>query len=221
MKIIFALMYGFFGLGMIFAEEENRLQGGTLVDGKEGDPISKPWVVSKISSGVTVQWDKLPEDSQGRLWMHLVDDSDSGLCGLRQKFTDISKGRLSFRAYFKRLDGPFGVILTEVKSSQAENRVIDIKVESKQGLRVGDLGNRAKTHFRLETGKEYHFYCDFKPGEDQQSYEVTFGELNSGEVIYQTKTTSMKPLSNLVIKSDSQKVGLDAYVTDISLVPIP
>lgn len=205
------------------AQETNVLGNGTFDGLTAGSPPPKPWisVIKEGVTGVSVTLAPLPDSTDGKLWVHMLDENPEAPTSLLQSFPEIKSGQLKIKVYFQRVGTAFGIYLGAPKVAAPETRVIDFKVLSKGRLSLGNAGVRAKTEFVFGPNTVYPLVFDFETSADgtKVSYRVT--REDTGETIGSAEVDARTPIAGLRVATDSRDQESDVYVTDIILTPKP
>lgn len=123
----------------------------------EGPP--RPWQYSAPEAETSVrvvQYD-------GAMWIELRDDSPQTSASLRQEFAPLKSARLSLRiALPPDHNGEFGIYLGPGNASSTDERIVDLKTNSRGVLRMGSGGERINTSLVLASGSTEHVFVEFR-----------------------------------------------------------
>lgn len=220
MKTPKLLLLSLVGLGATaLAQETNVLGNGTFEGLTAGSPPPKPWIsiIKDGATGVSVTMAPLPDSTDGKLWVHMLDENAEVPTSLLQNFPEIKSGQLKVKVYFQRVGTAFGIYLGAPKVAAPETRIVDFKVLSKGKLSLGNVGVRSKTDFVFGPGTVYPLVFDFETNAETNkvSYRVT--REDTGETIGSAEVDARTPIAGLRIATDSKDQETDVYVTDIIL----
>jgi hypothetical protein len=223
----FVLLTGACILASTFlAPADNRIIPGTFEGLSAGSQPPAQWIISKdatAENGVTVQLAELPGASDGKLWVHIHDQSAEFPAGMLQNFATIQKGRFAMKIYFQKIGKSFGIYLGSPKVAHPDTRAIDIKMTQGGKVSVGVKGGeREKIGFSFVPNVVYSLFCDFEPVEgDAAKLAISIGLEDTGEVLYKGQVATAVAIAGLRLTTDSTDVETDAYVTDITLQDKP
>lgn len=196
---------------------ENLLVNASPAEwGGVGATPPKPWQHSDRGGDVTVH----AVDHEGAVWIELRDDSTENPANIRQEFSPLRAGRLSFRIALARDHvGDFGIYLGQGNAAALVERIVELKSSGRGVLVLGSAGQRVPTSLTLTAGMNDRLFLEFRPaGHDLQ---LTLGRIGAdgadtvlGEM---TAPQQAHPVTRLRITTDNQPKGPRVLVTDLVL----
>ena len=185
-----------------------------------GDVPPKPWQHSDRDDGVEVRSVRHAE----RVWIELRDDSTEKSASLRQEFSPLRAGRLSFRLALARDHvGEFGIYLGQGNASAPVERVVDLKTSGRGLWLIGSAGERVETRAQVTPGMQDHLFVDFEPvGHDLQ---LRLGRLadDGTEIVLGEAVMPQQahPVTRLRVTTDNLPRGGRVLLTDLVLIARP
>lgn len=197
---------------------QNLLVNASPADwGGVGATPPKPWQHSdRGGDDVSVH----AVDHEGAVWIELRDDSIVNPANIRQEFSPLRAGRLSFRIALARDHvGEFGIYLGQGNAAALVERIVELKSSGRGVLVIGSAGQRVPTSLTLTAGMNDRLFLDFLPvGHDLQ---LRLGRLGAdgaetvlGEMIAPQQA---HPVTRLRVTTDNQPKGSHVLVTDLVL----
>jgi hypothetical protein len=198
----------------------NLLQHADPVQwGGAGAVPPRPWQHSDRDDGISVR----SVEHEGALWLELRDDSNDKSANIRQEFTPLRAGRLSFRLTLARDHlGEFGIYLGQGNASAPVERIVDIKSSGRGVLMLGSAGERVPTGAQIAPGVRDHLFVEFRPvGHD---LHLRLGRIGPGgaDIILGETTAPHQahPVTRLRITTDNAPIGARVLVSDIVLTAL-
>jgi len=203
-----------------WSHAQERIANGSFTGLAPGSTPPKPWLVpSQVKDGkdVSVTIASRPGETDGKMWLKLVDGNPALPSGLLQNFPEIKSGRFALKIAFERVGSAFGIYLGGDKVSSPESRIIDCKVLKGGRLSLGNAGARTTSDFAFQAGTVYPLVFDFETNADGTKVAYTVTQEDTGTVLGSAEVDARVPIAGLRIATDSGDDQTIAYVTDITL----
>ncbi|MDP2136843.1 MAG: hypothetical protein Q8J74_03225 [Candidatus Didemnitutus sp.] len=135
------------------------LSGTNAAKWKVGEGPPRPWQYNAPEAGTSVRI----VQHEGTAWIELRDDSASLSASLRQEFSPLKSARLSLRiALPEDHRGEFGIYVGTGNASSTDERIVDLKTNSRGVLRMGSGGERVDSSLVLPAGTTTHVFVEFR-----------------------------------------------------------
>lgn len=192
------------------------LSGTNAAKWKAGEGPPRPWQYSAPEAGTSVR--VVPH--AGSMWIELRDDSTTSSASLRQEFAPLKSARLSLKiALPAEHTGEFGIYLGTGNASSTDERIVDLKTNSRGIMRMGSSGERVNTSLVLAAGSTEHVFIEFRG--KGSALHLRIGRINpeSNDVILGEHTFPERAdlVTRLRITTDNTPAGSRVLVSDLML----